>query len=220
MLNSHCLTSHLLFSFLSVLTCLIFSVLSTITDYAETADIALFWMVNISRPLHQPATNQRPAGNISGDFFWRGVRCEDLECRLLLQVPGSLGPGQVHEETDLRDRPGGCDGLHHSSGCWEWRDGVSRLRSARDQISPDPTDASHWQTGRNLATAGLRGLPPQAGAHHHALHRLPRPPLLQLLHVPQREGRGGPGRQDRLLQLRGRAVVGRGRAGPSQSSHR
>ena len=52
--------------------------------------------------------------------------------------------------------------------------------------------------------------PPPPGADHDALHRVPRPHLLQLLRLPQREGQRGPRRQQELQQLRGRPLVGRG----------
>ena len=51
---------------------------------------------------------------------------------------------------------------------------------------------------------------PLPGADHDALYRVPRPHLLQLLRLPQREGQRGPRRQQELQQLRGRPLVGRG----------
>uniref|UniRef100_A0A8B9XSZ9 Uncharacterized protein n=1 Tax=Bos mutus grunniens TaxID=30521 RepID=A0A8B9XSZ9_BOSMU len=68
----------------------------------------------------------------------------------------------------------------------------------------------HVDRQGHLEAAGLRGLHPPPGAHHHPVHWLPGPHLLVLLRVPGREGRGqrvGPGR---VRQLRGRPVVGSG----------
>ena len=51
------------------------------------------------------------------------------------------------------------------------------------------------------------------GVDHDAVHRLPRPHILQLLRVPRREGRGATRqRQVRLRELRRRALVGRGKS--------
>ena len=76
------------------------------------------------------------------------------------------------------------------------------------KVSSNTADATCWPAGRHLETAGLRGLHSPAGAHHHPLHRLPRPYLQQLLHVSEWEGRGGSRGENWLLQLRWRALVG------------
>ena len=70
----------------------------------------------------------------------------------------------------------------------------------------------HRQVSSELSSnlAPMQCAPPPPGADHDALHRVPRPHLLQLLRLPQREGQRGPRRQQELQQLRGRSLVGRG----------
>ena len=90
--------------FLSVLTCLVFSVLSTITDYSVQAHRALFWMVEDSDE-HSPRSNLIiNTGNVPRSLLRCGVRAAGLERGLCLQIPGALGPGQVYAETHLCDR--------------------------------------------------------------------------------------------------------------------
>ena len=48
------------------------------------------------------------------------------------------------------------------------------------------------------------------GTDHNPLHRVPRSHLLQLLHLPQREGQRGAAGAEELQQLRRRPVVGGG----------
>ena len=63
-------------------------------------------------------------------------------------------------------------------------------------------DPVSLQAGRDVEAAGHGGVRPPAGAHHHALHRLPRPHLLLLRGLHGREGL-----QRELRQLRPRALV-------------
>ena len=74
--------------FLSVLICLIFSVLSTIQDYAGFADQTLFWMVTKHYyAQHVPKTkfNLNPIdrlhpGNLPGGLLWHGILGQAVGC--------------------------------------------------------------------------------------------------------------------------------------------
>ena len=52
----------------------------------------------------------------------------------------------------------------------------------------DITNGANGSTGRDVEAAGHCDLRPPAGAHHHALHRLPRPHILLLRHLHGGEG--------------------------------
>ena len=74
--------------FLSVLICLIFSVLSTIQDYAGFADQTLFWMVTKHYyAQHVPKTqftlnpiDRLHPGNLPGGLLWHGILGQALGC--------------------------------------------------------------------------------------------------------------------------------------------
>ena len=74
--------------FLSVLICLIFSVLSTIQDYAGFADQTLFWMVTKHYyAQHVPKTqftldpiDWLHPGNLSCGLLWHGILGQALGC--------------------------------------------------------------------------------------------------------------------------------------------
>jgi hypothetical protein len=77
-----------------VLVCLIFSVLSTIEEYANFANETLFWMVSEQLLSLKNYTFQRDffhTGNLSGWLFRRGVRHPAVVGRMPLKVHRGLG---------------------------------------------------------------------------------------------------------------------------------
>ncbi|XP_039091375.1 potassium voltage-gated channel subfamily KQT member 1 isoform X4 [Hyaena hyaena] len=149
-------------------------------------------------------------GDRAGGVLRDGVRGPPLVGRLPQQVRGRLGTAALRPEAHLHHRPHRGPGLHGRPLRGLQRAGVCHLCHQGHPLPPDSEDAACRSPGRHLEAAGLCGLHPPAGAHHHLVHRLPGPHLLLVLRVPGREGRRERVGPSGVWQLRGCSVVGGG----------